>query len=287
MKITLKDVSMSKKDKKILDHINLCIEEGQAVAILGPNGAGKTSLVHVMLKLNKVKEGLIENDFETLKPYEIGVHLQECKLNGLMKVKEIVKLFSFNKNTENLLEKYNLDDKLNQRIATLSGGEKQKLQLILAVQNNPKIIFLDEITTGLDVESRNNILNFLKNEVHKKGKTLVMVMHYLEEAEQLCDYYIFMKKGRIIERGNKEELYKKYDIKKYICIEFNHKIIEPVDFTYEEIDNTKIKIKLHEENDLANIMSFMHENSLNIKNYSIFEPSLENLYSCIMEEKSI
>ncbi|MDR3290649.1 MAG: ABC transporter ATP-binding protein [Methanobrevibacter sp.] len=211
-KIILNDVNFKVKDKDILKNIDLTINEGESVVILGPNGAGKTTLINCILKLQKIDSGEVINDFESLPRYKIGFHSQEQSFYKLLKVKEILDLFLFEGDYMHLVKKYGLDNNLNQKIGELSTGEFKKLSLIILLENNPEIIFIDEITTGLDTITRMEVLNFLKNELKKSGKTIVMVTHYLEEVEEISEKLIFLKKGKIVELGLKDDLYNKYNL---------------------------------------------------------------------------
>ena len=280
--IKVQGVTLTVKDRSILKNINVTICEGDSVAILGPNGAGKTTLINVILDLQRFKNGSIKNDFKNLPAYKIGVHMQESDLNDYFKVKEILHLFLFEGDNSELIEKYHLTDKLNQKIVTLSGGEKQKLLLILAFQNKPVISFIDEVTTGLDIESRKSIIDFIKHEMH--NKTLVMVTHYLEEAEALCYKFLFMKNGEIIEYGKKEDLYRKYKIHKSVYLETISLLEIPKTLKVIEQDKKGIKFDIENEQDMIMVMNFISQHNLYIKQYSVNEPSLERLYIKIVGE---
>lgn len=282
--IQIKNLTMQIKDKKILKNINLNINEGDRLAILGPNGAGKTTLVNTILNLQKHKQGKIINDFNDLPKYKIGVHMQESELNSIMKVKEVLNLFLFDGKYQDLVEKYSLKDKLNQKIGTLSGGEKQKLQLILAFENDPEIIFIDEVTTGLDMQSRKSILEFIKNETETKGKTLIMVTHYFEEVEELCNKIAILKNGELIEYGEKSELFKKYDISKSAFIETNNELNDINEkFNNTVINGNLIEIKTENKKDMIDVLNFISENEDKIKKYTIVEPTIEKLYTKVLE----
>jgi len=208
----LKDVSLDLNGRSILKDINLVINEGESVALVGPNGVGKTSIINCMLRLQRITGGVLINDFESLPKYKVGVHSQEQTFENLMTVKEILDLFLFDGEYESLVEEYGLKNLLNQRIGGLSTGEFKKLSLIILLENDPEIIFIDEITTGLDFATRLDVLKFLKNYVKKSKKTLIMVTHYLEEVEEVSNKIIFLKNGKIIESGLKNELCTKYNI---------------------------------------------------------------------------
>lgn len=286
--IQIEGLTLRTKNKVILDSVDLEISEGDSVAILGPNGAGKTTLLNVMLNLQRFKIGKVRNDFLNLPAYKVGVHIQESKLNGLMKVREILDLFLFDGENEKLIKKYELQDKLNQKIATLSGGEKQKLLLVLTFQNSPEIICIDEVTTGLDVQSRKSIIDFIKKEIKYSNKTLIMVTHYLEEAEELCDKFLFLNNGKIVEFGRKEELFKKYNIAKNIYVETLCPIDFPEDYRIKTVHENAFSISINYEKEMLDVINYISENHDMVKRYMINEPSLEELYNSIIckeEEK--
>ena len=285
-KIEIKNVSMKVKKKTILDDISLNIHEGEMIAILGPNGAGKTSLLNSILGLCRTRYGVIQNDYKRLPAYKVGVHMQESCINGLMTVREALNLFLFDGSYRELTETFQMTDKLNQRIATLSGGEKQKLQLISMLQNNPEIVFVDEITTGLDAASRESIISYLKSEIRDKEKTLVMVTHYFEEVDALAKRVIFMKDGRIIEDGKKEELFEKHGIKKTIHIELDR--VDTVHaFSKAEVIGNTLVVTVEEKEEMLRVLNYISEQAENVISYTMKEPSISELYKKIIGTEAV
>lgn len=222
-KIVLSNVEYAISEKKILNNINLCIEEGEKIAICGPNGAGKSTLINLMLnipgmafnsKTHKVL-GSIENTLFDTKTYQdVKVHLQNSKIsyNLYLRVGELLRLCFDDEVPMDLVEKFGLKDKLNNLVRTLSGGELQKLNIILVIGTNPKVIFLDEMTTGLDYEARKDILSYIREYTKEKSITLIFVTHYLEEVTALAEKICFIKQGKIVEEGKIAELFKQYNI---------------------------------------------------------------------------
>lgn len=284
-KIEVQGLNYRIKHKKILEDIHFKISEGESIAILGPNGAGKTTLVHAILNLIKNVTGHIQNDFLTLPPHKLGIYVQDSHLNGLMKVYEVLKLFNFeHADIEFMAEQYGMKHALYQKISTLSTGEKQKVQLMLVFLNNPDIIFLDEMTTGLDVSSRMNVLENIQNQLHKH-KTLVMVTHYLEEAEKLCDKFMFVKQGKILEMGTKEDLLRKYAIHKEILVHCN---VLPQNLgRFTPVNEHLLKMILYTNQDMIEAMNFINEHKVHIKSYDIQNPTLEKLYNRIIEGEKL
>ncbi len=281
-KISISNLFMSVRNKKILNGINLVINEGEQVSIIGPNGAGKTTLVNTILGLQRYKVGKVENDFLQLPPYKIGVHMQDSKLNGLMTVKEVLDLFLFEGSYKELVNKFGLNDKMNQRISTLSGGEKQRLQLIVALQNNPEILFLDEITTGLDANSRREITKYIIEDINKKNKTIVMITHYFEEVESLTNRIVVLYNGEIIEDGKLADLYEKYNVNKIVDIEFTNTEIKN-EFKDFEIVGNHIIVYIHGKKDMTSTLNIISRNSEKVIDYTIKDPHVAELYDKIIE----
>lgn len=191
-----------------VNDVSFSVKEGEIFGLVGPNGAGKTTLIEMI-------EGLRTPDGGTIKALgfdpgkqgdelreKIGVLLQTTSIQPDIKVKEALKLFaSFYEHTvgdtEELLHTLSLEDKANSRFRKLSGGLKQRTAIALALVNDPTILFLDELTTGLDPQARRNMWDFV-DKVRKEGKTVFLTTHYMEEAEKLCDRVAIMDYGKII-----------------------------------------------------------------------------------------
>lgn len=221
--IKLREVSYEVKGKKILENIDFEIGEGDRIAVCGPNGAGKSTLMNLMLniprfafskKTDKV-QGKIENTLFDIKNYQdVNVHLQHSRIsyNLYLTVGELLNLCLGNHISEELLEKLKLKDKMHCLLRNLSGGEMQKLNIFLVISTNPKVIFLDEMTSGLDYESKKEIVSYIHQYIKKNDCTLVFVTHYLEEILQLADKICFLKDGRIVDQGRMADLFFKYSV---------------------------------------------------------------------------
>lgn len=218
--ILIHQVSKSFGTLKAVDQLDLQIQQGEYVALLGPNGAGKTTLIEMIEGIQKPDKGQITiltknwKDHEKSLHKEIGLSLQETKFIEKLKVRETALLFaSFYKlpaeRVDEVLASVNLTQKANANVYDLSGGQRQRLALGIALLNNPKIILLDEPTTGLDPTSRREIWNIL-NELKAKGTTMILTTHYMEEAQVLCDRILIMDKGKFIAQGTLSELIGKY-----------------------------------------------------------------------------
>ncbi|MGH7490863.1 MAG: ABC transporter ATP-binding protein [bacterium] len=183
------------------------IYEGEIFGVVGPNGAGKTTTTECLEGLRNPDGGSIEvlgmnplNDGYALRE-RIGVQLQTSAVQERIKVGEVLDLFaSFYPNAvdpEELLKHMDLTEKRHAKFGKLSGGQKQRLFIALALINNPELIFLDELTTGLDPQARHAMWDMVRG-VRERGKTVFLTTHFMEEAERLCDRVAIMDHGRIV-----------------------------------------------------------------------------------------
>lgn len=205
-------INANQLQKRYGDHvavhdISFTVQKGEIFGILGPNGAGKTTTVEMVMGLRKPDRGAVEvlgmnpqQQSEKLRQ-QIGIQLQQAALPDNIKVWEALSLFaSFYDKTvswETLIEQWGLSEKRNARFSKLSGGQKQRLFIALALLNDPEVVFLDEITTGLDPQARRHTWELVKT-IQSQGKTVVLVTHFMDEAETLCDRIAVVDSGRII-----------------------------------------------------------------------------------------
>jgi len=195
------------------------VYEGEIFGLIGPNGAGKTTTMECVEGLRKPDRGLISvlgldpaRQVYALQD-RIGVQLQEAQLQKRIKVREAVGLWaSLYRNPldgDRLLEQLGLTDKRNAWFMTLSGGQKQRLFIALALINDPELVFLDELTTGLDPQARRAIWELVRG-IRARGKTVFLTTHLMEEAERLCDRVAIIDHGRIIDIAPPEELIRRH-----------------------------------------------------------------------------
>ncbi|AOG61034.1 ABC transporter ATP-binding protein [Spiroplasma helicoides] len=201
--IELKNIEKKYKNKLVLEDISLSINEGEAVAFLGKNGAGKTTLVEIIAKFTNPTKGEVIINIEENQKQEIGIQFQEGNWPTGLCANDILSFYysvfpKFTKDHfDKLDETFDIKNFLKTPLNKLSGGQKQRFNALLSVVNNPKIIILDELTTGLDLELQFKIINFFKNQI-KNNKTLLIVSHHPEEVEKLCDRLILVDKNHII-----------------------------------------------------------------------------------------
>lgn len=208
--IKVKNIVKKYKDVNALNDVSLTINEGELYGLLGVNGTGKTTLIKILSGLSKCDSGeayinrLSLNEIDKIKEI-IDVSPQETSVAMNLTVKENLLFFQklYDKEDENylnhIISSFGLQEVLSRRAKTLSGGWQRRLSIAVSLVSKPKILFLDEPTLGLDVLSRRELWNIIKE---LKGKmTIVLTSHYLEEIEALCDRVAIMSKGKILEEG--------------------------------------------------------------------------------------
>ncbi|MFI9595050.1 ABC transporter ATP-binding protein [Nonomuraea sp. NPDC052265] len=205
--IEVTDLRKKYGDLTVLDGVSFSVEEGEVFGILGPNGAGKTTTVECMEGLRRADSGSIRvlghdpvKDMSGLREV-IGVQLQQTQLPENLKVWEALDLYaSFYaapRDWRELLAEWGLADKRDARFGKLSGGQRQRLFIALALVGNPRVAFLDELTTGLDPQARRTTWELVKR-IRASGVTVVLVSHYMDEVEELCDRVAVISQGRVV-----------------------------------------------------------------------------------------
>jgi ABC-2 type transport system ATP-binding protein len=203
-----------------VDEASFEVYEREIFGLIGPNGAGKTTTMECVEGLRKPDRGTIAvlglDPFRQVYKLQdrIGVQLQQAQLQKRIKVWEAVDLWAslYRKKAidgERLLEQLGLSDKRGAWFMNLSGGQKQRLFIALALINDPEVVFLDELTTGLDPQSRRAIWDLVRG-IRERGKTVFLTTHLMEEAERLCDRVAIMEHGRIIDIDKPERLVARY-----------------------------------------------------------------------------
>src|SRR5216684_4009854 len=202
-------------DVEALRGVSFSVSEGEVFGLLGPNGAGKTSTSEILEGLRTPDSGKVsvcglDPQFTGVEyKHVIGAALQSTALPDKMRVREALDLFgSFyprHRNTTELLKRFGLEEKRNAFYSQLSGGQKQRLALAMALVNDPRVVFLDEPTAGLDPQVRREIYDIIE-ELKKEKKTILLTTHYIEEAERLCDRVAIVDHGQVIALGTPREL---------------------------------------------------------------------------------
>ncbi len=203
--VQVENLNLSYKGLHAVQNVSFSVNSGEILAVIGQNGSGKTSTVECIEGLRKPDSGLIQvfgkdpwmHRSEVYK--EMGVQLQETEYFSKIRVEEQCRLFaSFYERPADwnlLLTQMGLDEKRKRPIHKLSGGEKQRLSILLSLMGRPKLLVLDELTTGLDPEVRQNMWISFEN-IRKGGVTTIMVSHYMDEVEALADKILYLEKGK-------------------------------------------------------------------------------------------
>jgi len=206
-KIKVQNLRKTYKGITAVDDISFDVHEGEIFGMVGPNGAGKTTTIECIEGLRKPDAGSIkvldldpQADNKILRT-RVGMQLQQSNLPDRMKVWEALDLYSaFYANPVDwkpLMQQLGLEEKRDARFGKLSGGQKQRLFIALALLPNPNLVFLDELTTGLDPQARHTIWDLVRS-VRDQGKTIYLTTHFMEEAERLCDRVAILDHGKIV-----------------------------------------------------------------------------------------
>ncbi|MGW4822324.1 ABC transporter ATP-binding protein [Streptomyces sp. NPDC004227] len=204
--IEVSELRKSYGGRTVVDGVSFAVEEGEIFGVLGPNGAGKTTTVECVEGLRVPDAGRVRvTGLDPVADHEqvarvLGAQLQQSELQAKLTVREALQLYaSFYSNPADwrpLAERLGLEQKLTTRFAKLSGGQKQRLFIALALIGNPRIVVLDELTTGLDPRARRDTWQLIED-VRARGVTILLVTHFMEEAQRLCDRIAVIDRGRI------------------------------------------------------------------------------------------
>ena len=286
---------------KALKNINLSVRSGEIFALLGPNGAGKSTLINIICGISKKtsgkvtifgKDNILDYKFTRSK---IGLVPQEIATDSFEKVINTLKFSRglFNKVPSDeylsfILKSLNLVTKKNNQIRTLSGGMKRRVMIAKALSHEPKILFLDEPTAGVDVNLRKTLWNFL-NKLKKNGVTIFLTTHYIEEAENIADRIGIINNGEILITENKKKLIEKLGEKKIIItINSSHNKIAYITKKYKlkknknklsYIYNSKKNIDLS-----ASLLSDLVKSSVKIDDIEIEKSNLEEIFLNMVEK---
>ncbi len=273
--------------KAVLNDIDFSVNKGEVVCLLGPNGAGKTTLISCMLGLLKKQSGSIEvfgqSPDSFLARKKIGATPQELDFPNHLRVNEILNsIGSHFENpypTERLKNAFKLEQIWHQSCHTLSGGEKRRLALACAFIGRPELVYLDEPTNGVDIESRGLLLKTIKEFV-KLGTSVVLTTHYLDEAEKLADRVILLNQGKIIWDGKTESMINLVQYKKIkFSAPFHERFISKYKFEWNNNTYTGLLNETHE---------FIHElakSDIQFSDLEIQGASLEEAFIHLLEKQ--
>ena len=213
--IRVRNLTKSFGGRRVVDGLSFDVEKGQVFALLGHNGAGKSTTIDLILGLKAPESGTakilgMDAARNRKQVFErVGVQLQHTQYQSAITVEEAcieyASLYAAPADFRQLLESFGLSELRKSFVSKLSGGERQKLSVVLALIGNPEIVFLDELTTGLDVVARREVWRTLKH-LKEQGLTIFLTTHYMEEAEALCDRVCIIKSGKKVAEGSIDEV---------------------------------------------------------------------------------
>ena len=284
----------NKKDKKIdaLNNFNINIKKGSIYGLLGPNGAGKSTFINMLGGLVLKTSGSIKicgvdiDKNSKLSRTKIGIVPQELNIDPFFTPIELLELqgglygvAKKNRKSEEILFNLGLAEQKNSYARTLSGGMRRRLLIAKALVHNPDVLILDEPTAGVDVELRKNLWHYIRK-LNKDGMTICLTTHYLEEAQELCDYITILNKGKIIKSDTKINLLNLVGKK---TVRFILDKDYPIPYkleAYEASIKNNILTLSYEKNkvDLKIIINILNENNIIFKEIDTYENDLEDIF---------
>ncbi len=268
------------------------VNQGEIFGLIGPNGAGKTTTMECVEGVRRPDQGSISilglNPFRDvyLVQKRIGVQLQQAQLQKRIKVWEAVDLWAslYPKpvDGDRLLEQLGLSDKRNAWFMTLSGGQKQRLFIALALINDPEVVFLDELTTGLDPQSRRAIWELVRG-IRDRGKTVFMTTHLMEEAERLCDRVAIIEHGKIIDTGSPEELVRRHCPARTVILATTNDLAEERLRTIPSLETvarlgSRFTIQGRGDDFVTDVIHCLSENRIRVTDFRTILPNLEDVF---------
>ena len=268
-------------DVEALKGIDLKITKGDFFALLGPNGAGKSSTIGIISSITNKTDGNIkifgidiDQNFPKAKSF-LGVVAQEINFSQFEKVEDIV-----------ITQKLSLWDKRHDQARNLSGGQKRRVMIAKALVHEPKLLILDEPTAGVDIELRREMWDFL-SDINKKGTTIILTTHYLEEAEQHCNNIAIIDKGSIVEDTSMKELLSRLSIQSFV-LDLEHEIQELPNFSIFDLksqDSKTLIATLTKDDDLNTLFNKLSEHGIKVKSMRNEQNRLEELFIRLVKEK--
>ena len=279
--LKIKNLTKHYPSVKAVNGIDITLSSGICFGLLGPNGAGKTTTIEILEGINQATSGEIlykdkplGNQFRN----EAGIMFQSTALQDYITVRETLEMFSklYPRHTDlnELIDRCNLIEYLDQDNRELSGGQRQRLLLAIALVNDPDILFLDEPTTGLDPQARRNFWDLI-NDIKAEGKTIILTTHYMDEAYILCDEIAIMDHGKIIAQGTPKALLEE---------NFNDVILQ---LPLSEVENLDFSLlTTHEKNshieittcDVNEVVATLIKNNVSLSQLQIRPRTLDDLF---------
>jgi ABC-2 type transport system ATP-binding protein len=276
-----------------VEEVSFEVNEGEIFGLIGPNGAGKTTTMECIEGLRRPDRGSISvlgldpvRDVYKLQE-RIGVQLQQAQLQKRIKVWEAVDLWAslYQKKAidgERLLEQLGLRDKRDAWFMDLSGGQKQRLFIALALINDPELVFLDELTTGLDPQSRRAIWDLVRG-IRERGKTVFLTTHLMEEAERLCDRVAIIEHGRIIDIDKPEKLVKRHCPERTVVLATDNAIAEKCFRAIPGVEtvireDSRFTLRGRGDDLVTEVIHCLSENGIRVADFRTILPNLEDVF---------
>lgn len=297
--LIVQDIVKQFSEKKVLDGLTFEINSGEVLGVLGPNGAGKSTTFNIMTGLIQADSGSVKFKNDTnpsSKKYKksLGVVPQDISLYSNMTVEENLKFIGklygvlgkkLEEKVNETLGEMNLNDKRKEAIKNLSGGMKRRVNIAAALLHNPELVIMDEPTVGVDPQSRSDIWDIIRG-LKKKGKSIILTSHYVDEIERLSDRVIVINNGKVIAEGIVDELIEKYCRNYVYIVEFysfqenfpeelnRQRMVKSID-----IDGNKVKINVDsDKNILESIIQIASKLNMEIRNIDVKKPNLEDVF---------
>jgi len=295
------DLTKRYGDFLAVDHLSFQVQEGEIFGFLGPNGSGKTTTIRMLVGLSKPSEGKasilgygIRSDITEAKRY-IGVVPDISNLYDELSAREnllfMAKLYGVPRDqreqkADELLKIFGLHERRNDRFVTFSRGMKRALTIAAALIHSPKVLFLDEPTTGLDVVAAQSLRNLISN-LHNQGLTIFLTTHYLEEADLLCDRIAILVKGKIIKIGTPDELKRLTEERSVIEITFTEDISAHMEELSSRIPGTKVtaldgdKVRIYGGDPtkiFEGVFQFAKDTGIGLRSVNSIRPRLEDAF---------
>jgi ABC-2 type transport system ATP-binding protein len=278
---------------RAVDDVTLEVRHGEIFGLIGPNGAGKTTTMECIEGLRVPDGGTVSvlgldpfHDVSALQR-RIGVQLQEAQLQKRIKVREAIGLWSSlyrrpPADGYRLLDQLGIGGKANDWFMTLSGGQKQRLFVALALINDPEVVFLDELTTGLDPQARRAIWELVRG-IRQRGKTVFLTTHLMEEAQQLCDRVAIIDHGRIVDIDSPDGLVRRHCPERTIAIETPSANAEAALAQVEGVesvarDGRRIVVRAGSVTVMTGIIECLAAQHVEVTDFQTFVPNLEDVF---------
>jgi ABC-2 type transport system ATP-binding protein len=275
-----------------VDDVSFDVEQGEIFGLIGPNGAGKTTTMECVEGLRRPDRGNIRvlgldpaRQARRLQT-RIGVQLQQAQLQKRIKVGEAVafwaSLYPNAVDGDRLLERLGLADKRNALFLTLSGGQKQRLFIALALINDPEVVFLDELTTGLDPQARRAIWDLVRD-IRDRGKTVLLTTHLMEEAERLCDRVAIIEHGRVLDVGTPSEIVRRHCAEQTVTLVIDDALAEPALRSFPCVesvhrDGSRYTVSGRHPDFITRVIQGLAAHQLHVEEFKTVVPNLEDVF---------